>query len=69
MFGRPEGTVLCTPIRVDSEWKEICMWPDCVQQDSRQLCEYIGDSWQKGQLQALEPNQTEAKRMAEAYDL
>ena len=69
MFGGPEGTVLCTPIRVDSEKNEICMWPDCVRQEERQLCEYIGDSWQKCQLQALEPNQTEAKRMAEAYDL
>ena len=68
MFGGPEGTVLCTPIRVNSEKKQICMWPDCVQQESRQFCEYIGDSWQKCQLQALEPNQTEAKRMAKAYD-
>ena len=68
MFGGPEGTVLCMPIRVDSEKKEICMWPDCVQQENRQFCEYIGDSWQKCQLQPLEPNQTAAKRMAEAYD-
>ena len=68
MFGGPEGTVLCTPIRVDSEKKEICMWPGCVQQENRKLCEYISDSWQKCQLQTLEPNQTEAKRMAEAYD-
>lgn len=68
MFGGQEGTVSCTPIRVDSEKNEICMWPDCVQQENRHLCEYIGDSWQKCQLQALEPDQTEAKRMAEAYD-
>ena len=45
------------------------MWPDCVQQENRQHCEYISKSWQKCQLQALELNQTEAKRMAEAYDL
>ena len=68
MFGGPEGTVLCTPIRVDSEKREICMWPDCVQQENRKLCEYISDSWQKCQLQALEPDQTEAKKMAEAHD-
>ena len=68
MFGGPEGSVLCTPIRVDSEKREICMWPDCVQQENRQLCEYICDSWQECQLQALEPNQTEAKRMAESLD-
>ena len=68
MFGGPEGAVLCTPIRVDSEKKEICPWPDCVQQENRQLCEYISDSWQKCQLQALEPEQIEAKRIAEAYD-
>ena len=69
MFGGPEGEVLCTPIRVDSEKKEICQWPDCVQQGNKQFCEYISDSWQKCQLQALEPDQIEAKRIAEAYDL
>ena len=69
MFGGPEGAVLCTPIRVDSDKKEICPWPDCVQQGNRQLCEYISDSWQKCRLQALEPEQIEGKRIAEAYDL
>lgn len=68
MSGGPEGDVLCTPIRVDSEGKEICRWPDCVQQENRQLCEYISDSWQECQLQALEQDQIEAKRIAEAYD-
>ena len=60
---------MCTPIRVDSEKKEICMSLDPVQQESRQLCDYIGDCWQKCQLKALEQSQPEAKRMAEAYDL
>ena len=64
MFGGPEGDVLCTPIRADSEGKEICLWPDCVQQGNRQLCEYISDSWQECQLQALEPDQIEGKRIA-----
>lgn len=68
MFGGPEEDVLCTPIRTDSEGKEICPWPDCVQQENRQLCEYIRDSWQKCQLQALEPDQIEAKKIAQAYD-
>ncbi len=68
MFGGPEGDVLCTPIRADSEGKEICPWPDCVQQGNRQLCEYISDSWQECRLQALEPDQIEEKRIAEAYD-
>ncbi len=68
MFGGPEGDVLCTPIRADSEGKEICPWPDCVQQENRQHCEYIRDSWQECQLQALEPDQIEGKRIAEAYD-
>ena len=68
MFGGPEGDVLCTPIRADSEGKEICPWPDCVQQGNRQHCEYISDSWQECQLQALEPDQIEGKRIAEAYD-
>jgi len=68
MFGGPEGDVLCTPIRADSEGKEICPWPDCVQQGNRQLCEYISDSWQECQLQALELAQIEGKRIAEAYD-
>ena len=68
MFGGPEGDVLCTPIRADSDGKEICSWPDCVQQANRQHCEYIGDSWRECQLQALETDQIEAKGMAEAYD-
>ena len=68
MCGGPDGDVLCTPIRVDSEKKEICPWPDCVQQGNRQFCEYISDSWQKCQLQALEPDQIEGKRIAETYD-
>ena len=32
MFGGPDGDVLCTPIRADTEGKEICPWPDCVQE-------------------------------------
>ena len=68
MFGGPDGDVLCTPIRTDSEGKEICPWPDCVQQGDRQLCEYSSDSWKKCQLQALEPDQIEGKRIAETYD-
>ena len=68
MFGGPERDVLCIPIRVDSDGKEICPWPDCVQQGNSQLCEYIGDSWQECQLQPLEPRQIEAKRVAECYD-
>ena len=68
MFGGPEGDVLCTPIRADSDGKELCPWPDCVQQENRQHCEYISDSWQKCQLQALEPDQIEGKRIAEAND-
>ena len=68
MCGGPDGDVLCTPIRVDSEKKEICPWPDCVQHGNRQFCEYISDSWHKCQLQALEPDQIEGKRIAETYD-
>ena len=68
MFGGPDGDVLCTPIRADSEGNEICPWPDCVQQDNRQYCEYIGEPWQECRLQALEPNQTEGKRIAKALD-
>ena len=68
LCGGPDGDVLCTPIRVDSGKKEICPWPDCVQHGNRQFCEYISDSWQKWQLQALEPDQIEGKRIAETYD-
>ena len=68
MFGGPGGDVLCTPIRADSDGNEICPWPDCVQQGNRQHCEYITDSWHECQLQALEPDQIEGKRIAEAYD-
>ena len=64
MFGGPEGDVLCTPIRADSDGKEICPWPDCVQQGNRQHCEYITDSWHECQLRALEPDQIEGKRIS-----
>lgn len=68
MFGGPEKDVLCTPVRIDSEGKEICQWPDCVQQGNRRFCEYISESWQECQLQALEPEQIEGKRVARVYD-
>ena len=68
MFGGPEGHVLCTPIRTNTDGKEICAWPDCVQEGNRTLCEYLGDSWRKCRLQPLEAGQTEAKKAAEAYD-
>lgn len=68
MFGGPEGDVLCTPIRTDSEGREICPWPDCVQQGNQQFCEYINDSWRNCRLEALEPGQIEGKRIAETYD-
>ena len=68
MFGGPEGDVLCTPVRANSDGKGICSWPDCVQQGNRQLCEYIGQPWQECQLMALERAQIEAKRISEAYD-
>ena len=68
MFGGPEGHVLCTPIKTASDGKEICAWPDCVQEGNRTHCEYIGNSWRKCDLQPVEPAQTEAKRAVEAYD-
>ncbi len=68
MFGGPESNVLCTPIRTDTNGKEICAWPDCVQEGNRTHCEYIGDSWRKCRLKPLEPQQTEAKKAAEEYD-
>ena len=68
MFGGPEGTVLCTPIRTDGDGREICAWPDCVQEGNRSRCELIGDAWQKCRLQPFEPEQTRAKMIAEEYD-
>lgn len=68
MFAESEGEVLCTAIRTDTDGREICVWPDCVQAGNRKFCEYIGDSWQKCPLQPLEPEQTQGKRVAEAYD-
>ena len=68
MFGEPERQVLCTPIRTNTEGREICVWPECVQAGNRKFCEYIGDSWHKCRLQPLEPEQTEGKRVAKAYD-
>lgn len=68
MFRGPGGQVLCTPIKTNSEGKDICAWPDCVQEGNRAHCEYIGESWRKCRLQPLEPLQTEAKKDAEDYD-
>ena len=68
MFGGPEGHVLCTPIKTGTDGKEICAWPDCVQEANRTHCEYIGKSWRKCDLQPVEPAQTEAKIAVEAYD-
>ena len=68
MFGGPEGHVLCAPIKTGTGGKEICAWPDCVQEGNRTHCEYIGDSWRKCGLQPVEPAQTEAKRAVEPYD-
>ncbi len=68
MFGGPGGDVLCTPIRTDSEGKEVCPWPECVQEGNRRFCGYINDAWKNCRLQALEPEQVEGKRIAETYD-
>ena len=68
MFGGPEGKILCTPIRKSSGGKDICAWPDCVEEGNRTHCEYTGESWRSCNLQPLEPMQTEAKKVAEEYD-
>ena len=69
LFGGPEGDVLCTPVRTDSDGKEVCSWPECVQEANRQYCEYISGEWQGCQLEALEPDQVEGKRLAAFVDL
>ena len=66
MFGGQDRDVVCTPIRENSEGKEICPWPDCVEQGNRQHCEYIRKPWQECQLDELEPDQTKGKKMAAA---
>lgn len=68
MFQGSEVRAQCTEIRTDADGKEICPWPDCVQEGNRRFCEYIGDAWQKCQLRPLEPDQTAGKKAAEAYD-
>ena len=68
MFGGQERDVVFTPIRENSKGKEICPWPDCVEQGNRQHCEYIRKPWQECQLDELEPAQTEEKKIAERMD-
>ena len=68
MFGGPERDVLCIPIRKTTEGKEICPWPDCVQEGNKQYCEYMENPWQECELQELESAQTEGKRLAETLD-
>ena len=68
MFGGQDRDVVCIPIRENSEGKEICPWPDCVEQENKQHCEYIRKPWQECQLDELEPDQTKGKEMAERMD-
>ena len=68
MFGGPDDDILCTPVRATPSGKELCPWPDCVQEGNRLYCEYIESSWRECQLQELEPAQTDGKKMADAMD-
>ena len=68
MFGGPDGDVECTPIRATADGKEICPWPDCVQEVNRLHCEYIEKPWEKCTLEPIEEAQTESKNWAKGYD-
>ena len=68
MFGGPDGDVECTPIRATADGKEICPWPDCVQEVNRLHCEYIEKPWEKCALEPIEEAQTESKNWAKGYD-
>ena len=68
MFGGPEGDVECTPIRAASDGKQICPWPDCVQDGNRLYCEYIEEPWEECSLEPEKHEQVEAKAWAGCYD-
>ena len=68
MFGGPEGDVECTPIRAASDGKQICPWPDCVQDGNRLYYEYIEKPWGECSLEPEKHEQVEAKAWAGCYD-
>ena len=68
MFGGTDGDVECTPIRITSNGREICSWPDCVQQGNRLHCEYTEGPWKNCTLEPTEESQMESKKWAIDFD-
>ena len=68
MFGDMDGELQCVRFKTTSDGKTKCAWPDCVSSSERLYCEYIQSPWRACRLPDLEPNQTQAKEIADEYD-
>ena len=68
MFGDIDGVLMWIRFRMTTEGKTKCAWPDCVSSSDRLYCEYIQRTWRECRLPELEPDQTQAKELADEYD-
>lgn len=68
MFGDVDGELMPIRFKTDAGGKTKCAWPDCVSSSARQYCEYIQRPWRECRLPELEPDQTEAKGVADGLD-
>ena len=68
MSGDMDGELQCIRFRTTTKGMTKCAWPDCVSSSQRQYCEYIQLPWRECRLPELEPNQTQAKEVADQYD-
>lgn len=68
MFGDVDGELLPIRFKISTEGETKCAWPDCVSSSARQYCEYIQQNWNGCRLLELEPEQTQAKKLADKLD-
>ena len=68
LFGDVDGELMSIRFKTNAEGRTKCAWPDCVSSSARQYCEYIQRPWRECRLPELEPDQTEAKGVADGLD-
>ncbi len=69
MFGDVDGELMCIWFKTTAEGKTKCAWPDCVSSRLRLYCEYIQRPWRECRLLEVEPDQTQGKGEADAFDV
>ena len=68
MFGDVDGELMCIPFKTTPDGRTKCAWPDCVSEAARLYCEYLQRPWRDCQLPEIEPDQTQAKKVADEFD-